>query len=504
MNEIKRMVCVSNRLPISLQQNADERPGGEAHWAIKPSSGGLVSALEPVLKNRGGMWIGWPGAAVEAGELDASLAGASRDAGYELQPVLLSQEEIDGFYYGFANEIIWPLFHGLPTRANFDHTYWERYESANRKFAEQVAARARRDDFIWIQDYHLMCVAHYLKQLGLNHRTAFFLHIPFPPPEIFLRLPWRTEVLEGLLAHDLVGFHTMRDRNNFLQCVREVVTHKRATGSGQVVTVKYGGREIRVGAFPISVDYDGLQRLATDEDVALQSAQWKQQFGNHGMQVMIGMDRLDYTKGIPERLAAFKLALERYPELRGKLTLVQVTVPSREEVPEYAALLGEIERLVGHINGEFTDPGVWVPIHYLHRSLTRAETIAYLRACEIALVTPLRDGMNLVAKEYCACDVEEDGVLILSEFAGAAAELSRGALMVNPHDVSGIADAIHAAYNMRMPERRRRMRRLREQVREHNIYEWVGSILEAAYVPSLDNFPVLGSYVPDLKLEHGA
>lgn len=497
MNEIKRMVCVSNRLPVSLQQ-------AEGAWHVKPSSGGLVSALEPVLQNRGGMWIGWPGAAVAEGELDEALAATSRDAGYELKPVLLTKEEIDGFYYGFANEIIWPLFHGFSTRANFDHTYWESYESANRRFAEVIANNARRDDFVWIQDYHLMCVAHYLKQGGHNFRTAFFLHIPFPPPEMFLKLPWRTQVLEGLLAHDLVGFHTLRDRNNFLQCVREVVTHKRATGSGQVVTVKYGGREIRIGAFPISIDYDGLQRQAKSAEVDAMSALWKQQFGGDGMQVMIGMDRLDYTKGIPERLAAFELALKRYPELRGKITLVQVTVPSREEVPEYAALLNEIERLVGHINGEYTEAGSWVPIHYLHRSLTRAETIAYLRASEIALVTPLRDGMNLVAKEYCACDVEEDGVLILSEFAGAAAELSRGALMVNPHDVEGVARAIRAAYHMSPVERRRRMRRLREQVREHNIYTWVGSILDAAFVPSLEHFPVIEAYVPDLKLEHGA
>jgi trehalose 6-phosphate synthase len=498
MSEIRRMVCVSNRLPIVLKHD-------EGSWEIKPASGGLVSALEPVLKNRGGMWIGWPGAAVEDGELTSALRGASRNAGYQLEPVMLSKEEIEGFYYGFANEIIWPLFHGLPTRANFNPGYWESYESANRKFADVLAASARQDDFIWIQDYHLMCVARYLRQSGQDFRTAFFLHIPFPPPEIFLRLPWRSQVLEGLLAHDMVGFQTMRDRNNFLQCVREVVTHKRPRGSGQVVRVSYGGREIRAGAFAISVDYDGLQHMATSEEVADQAVQWRQQFQQFGeRQVMIGMDRLDYTKGIPERLDAFKLALERYPELRGKLTMVQVTVPSREEVPEYAALLGQIEQQIGHINGEYTQPGVWVPIHYIHRNLTRAETIAYLRASEIALITPLRDGMNLVAKEFCACDVEEDGALILSEFAGAAAELSRGALMINPHDVSGIADAIFAAFHMRPAERRRRMRKLREQVREHDIYHWVGSILEAAYVPSLDHFPVMEHYVPDIKMEHGA
>jgi trehalose 6-phosphate synthase len=497
MSDITRMVCISNRLPIVLNKSEDG-------WSVTPASGGLVSALDPVLRNRGGMWIGWPGTAETDDKLTHAIAGAARTAGYELEPVILNKAEVDGFYYGFANEIIWPLFHSLPTRANFDHTYWENYESANRKFAEKAGCNSHPDDFIWIQDYHLMCVARFLRQAGCTNRIAFFLHIPFPPPEMFLKLPWRTEVLEGLLAHDLVGFHTLRDRNNFLQCVRELVTHKRAYGSGQVVTVRYGGREIRVGAFPISIDYDGLQTLATSEEVAAMSAQWKQQFGEDGMQIMIGMDRLDYTKGIPERLSAFRLALERYPELRGKVTLVQVTVPSREEVPEYAALLAEIERLVGHINGEFTEAGSWVPIHYLHRSLTRAETIAYLRASEIALVTPLRDGMNLVAKEYCACDVEEDGVLILSEFAGAAAELSRGALMVNPHDMEGVAQAIHSAYHMNLQQRRRRMRRLREQVREHNIYNWVGSILEAAYVPSLDNFPVLENYVPDLKLEHGA
>jgi trehalose 6-phosphate synthase/phosphatase len=494
MREIKRLVCVSNRLPIVLQRIDDQ-------WQASPSSGGLVSALEPILRNHGGMWIGWPGAD-DGVDVSALLQSTAATMGYQLQPVPLTSDEEHGFYHGFSNEILWPLFHGLPTRCNFDPKYWHSYESANRKFAEATLEHTSEEDFILVHDYHLMLLGTYLRRSGRRVKTAFFLHIPFPAPENFLKLPWRAQVLEGLLSHDLVGFQTLQDRNNFLQCLRwldlpELTIDGLAAGS--VVKVCWHDHELRAGVFPISVDYDALQDLVTSDAVAETCSQLRQQFGSR--QLIIGMDRLDYTKGIPERLLALRLALERYPELKRKVSLVQVTVPSREKVPEYEQLLAEIERMVGNINGEFTVPGEWVPIHYLHRSLSRPEAMGYLRAGDVALVTPLRDGMNLVAKEYCACDVDQNGVLVLSEFAGAAAELKGDALLVNPNDIEGMAEAIYKACTMPPEERTRRMARLRSRIRQNNIFDWVGSLLAAAVGHSVDHFPLAEEYVPDLSTE---
>jgi trehalose 6-phosphate synthase len=491
MGTDNRLVAVSNRLPIVLRRDAGD-------WRVEPGSGGLITALAPVLQDRGGLWIGWPGTEETEG-LEHALDSASAQAGYDFKPVLLTEDEIEGHYYGFANEILWPLFHGFETRCNFDPAYWHHYRSSNRKFAAAIAEHSREGDFVWIHDYHLMLVARELKELRPQQRTAFFLHTPFPPPDIFFKLPWRAHILEGLLAADLVGFQTMRDRRNFTQCLQETrLSNLRLSGRGAVVKVEFRDREIRVGAFPISVDYEAISARASSKDIADGAWLFHEHFPNR--RIMIGMDRLDYTKGIPERLEAFRTALRRYPYLNGKLSMVQVTVPSRGKVAEYENLRHEIERLVGDINGELTQPGDWIPVHYIHRSLARDEVYAYLRASEIALVTPLRDGMNLVAKEYCACNVDETGVLILSEFAGAAAELRNGALLVNPYDVEGMASAIHQALHMDIEERKKRMRKLREQVKRNDVFKWVDAVLEAAAARKLSDFPRGEELIPQTAL----
>ncbi len=486
-----RLVAVSNRLPITLVRKGDS-------WTIKPGAGGLVTALAPVLKNRGGLWIGWSGAALGE-DIANKIEPASKEVGYQLHPVQLTQSEVQDFYHGFSNEVIWPLFHDLQSRCNFRPRYWYGYLEVNKKFAGVAAKFSNESDFIWVHDYHLMSMAKALKDLGVQRKTGFFLHIPFPSLDIFLKLPWREQVLRNLLEYDLVGFQTMRDRRNFLTCIQRLCPGMKSYGRGAVVRVNVGGREVRVGAFPISIDFDAFEHQASSRPVA--DTAWFLHEAIPERQVILGVDRLDYTKGLPEKFKAFRNALERYPELHKKVTLVQVVVPSREGVPEYQSLKAEIDRLVGEINGKFTCSN-WVPIHYLYRSLDRQELLAYYRLAEIALVTPLKDGMNLVAKEYCACNMEGNGVLILSEFAGAAAQLQTGAILVNPYDVEGVANAIFRAFTMKMSERRRRMRRLREVVKRRNIFWWVDSFLHTALAKHLADFPYTEEeYLPHIELE---
>ncbi len=469
---MNRLVLVSNRLPFALE------PGEDGHWIATPSVGGLVSALGPVLRGRGGTWIGWPGV---AGEIpDAPFAEATRDAGYKVVPVALSDAERDEFYYGYSNEVIWPLFHDLQSFCHFEPTFWETYKAVNERYAEAIARRCQPGDFIWVHDYHLMYVAQALRERGKPRNLsglAFFLHVPFPPYDIFAKLPQQQRLLRALLQFDLLGFQTRRDLRNFLQCVRRVVSDAEMLPNSGLQRIHCAGREIRAGSFPIGVDFESFEKGAASEEVAQRVRKLRAAFP--GCQLMLGVDRLDYSKGIPERLRAFRDALERYEELRGRVVLIQNVVPSREEIPRYHEFKDRIDRLVGDINGRFSTD-TWLPVHYRFRSLDRDDLLAHYRACEIALVTPLKDGMNLVAKEYCACCVDKnDGVLILSQFAGAAEQLKRGALLVNPYDVEQMADAILKAFRMSAAERRARMRRLRRVVRNENVFWWVDSFLAA-------------------------
>ena len=487
-----RLIIVSNRLPVVLARSE----GGT--WRARPGSGGLVTAMAPVLRNRGGSWIGWTGTVVENRvDLGELLDQATSESGYKLVPVRLTRDDVQKFYYGFSNEVLWPLFHDLFQHCSFDPAYWSAYLDVNRRFAQVVAESSGEDDFIWVHDYHLMGLARVMQGWKIKRRKGFFLHIPFPPLDIFLKLPWRSEILGALLEYDLVGFQTPRDRRNFLQCVRALIKNAAVRGQGHVVTVHARGREVRVGTFPISIDFNEFNQQSDSPGVS--EAAWYIHENLSNQQIILGVDRLDYTKGIPQRLESFRNALLRYPDLQEKVVLVQVTVPSRIEIPKYQELKLEIEGLVGKINGQFTRSG-WVPIHYICRNLGREELLAYYRTAEIALVTPLKDGMNLVAKEYCAANIEANGVLILSEFAGAASQLHRNSLLVNPYDRDGVADAIHEAVNMSTEEKQARMRRLRQLIRRRDIFAWVNAFLGAAISRDLTSYPVLEDYVPQFEL----
>ncbi|MCZ6474021.1 MAG: trehalose-6-phosphate synthase [SAR324 cluster bacterium] len=476
----RRLVLISNRLPISLS-----RANGK--WQITSSSGGLVTAMGPVLRNRGGMWIGWPGT-VDSPGMGRLMDAQQEKFGFSLAPVMLTQEEQENFYFGFSNKIIWPLFHGLQSLCDYNPAYWTAYEVVNLKFAHSILENSSSDDYIWIHDYHLMSSAKYLRGLGMKSQIGFFLHIPFPPPDIFHKLPWRTQILEGLLEFDLLGFQTSRHKRNFMHAVRTMLPELRPVGKGQISRIPLGGREVRVGHFPIGIDYKSFSINAASPEVEHQVIGLHDAFP--GCTKILGVDRLDYTKGLPYKLDGFRNALQNYPELRRKVTLIQVVVPSREDIPEYNALKAEIERLVGQINGQFADPG-WLPIHYTFRSLKRDELLAYYRACEVALVTPLEDGMNLVAKEYCACSEPDGGVLILSEFAGAAAQLRGSAIIVNPYDLEGVAAAINEACMMDASSRSSRMRKLQRVIKDQDIFWWVDSFLQAGISSELEDYPML-------------
>jgi trehalose 6-phosphate synthase/phosphatase len=469
MTDIKgRVINVSNRLPILIRKYA----GGAR---VERSSGGLATALEAGWRGQPGVWIGWAGTG--PGEhIEPLLVRAAHHRSYTLRSVALTEEEVAKFYSGFANEIIWPLFHDMPSRCNFDPEYWEMYRRVNRKFASVVAETAGADDFVWIHDYHLMLTADAIRQAGVHVPMGFFLHIPFPSPDVFEKLPWKRPILRALLEFDVIGFQSDHDRSNFVSCLKRLFPEVSVEDASPHLQVSLEGRRVVVGTFPIGIDFEEFAQQAARPEIAAHSAEIRRRLS--GDVLVLGVDRLDYTKGIPERLKSFRLMLQRFPELPGHITLVQVVVPSREEIPNYKHLRREVELLVSQINGEFTQPG-WVPVHYIHRNLGRDELLAYYRAADIGLVTPLKDGMNLVAKEFCAAQLDERGVLIVSEFAGAGPELRHGAILVNPNDFAEVAQALHDAALMTAEEKRSRMRLLREIVKDHNVQRWIRSFLQA-------------------------
>ena len=464
-----RLITVSNRLPVEIKSRA-------GHPRLSRSAGGLATALDSIWRFTHGVWIGWAGAA-DSPTATSMLHKAARGRSYGFHPVPLTRDEISKFYSGFANEIIWPLFHDMPSRCDFDPEYWEVYQRVNRRFAQAAAEDTNGKDLIWAHDYHLMLMGRYLRESGCTAPAGFFLHIPFPAPDMFEKLPWRKPVLRALLQYDLLGFQTDRDRYNFLSCLERILPEATSFRDDPYNDVMLENRRTRIGSFPISIAFEEFANHAASRDVELGSNQFRHELGNKFL--VLGVDRMDYTKGIPERLKAFRILLRRFPELRHRVTLLQVVVPSREEIPNYKELRREVELLVSQINGEFTEGG-WVPIHYMHRNLTRKQLLTYYRAADIMLVTSLKDGMNLVAKEFCAAQVDECGVVVISEFTGAAAELQHGALVVNPNDLAGVAEAVHRACVMPVEEKRSRMRLLRDIIRSYNVQSWAEGFLRAA------------------------
>jgi trehalose 6-phosphate synthase/phosphatase len=455
----ERLVVVSNRLPFRA-----ERKGGRVTFTRSP--GGLVSALDPVLRERGGVWIGWTGLGREDGEGGHGVR-LPKDRNVQYEAVPLSGHEVTQYYAGFSNRTLWPLFHYFVGRTRFDANTWRVYDAVNKRFAERAEQFARAGDLVWVQDYQLLRTPHHLRQLVPDARIASFLHIPFPATDVFRVLPWSQRLLRGMLGADVVGFQVDAYADHFLNAAARLLGCDVDRATRQV---QYDGRTVTAMADAISIDADWVASVAESTGPRIRH-------GDRPREIL-GVDRLDYTKGIHERLLAVERLLERWPEYRRRIVFTQLLVPSRERVAEYSQLKRQIDEAVGRINGRFSEGG-WMPIRYLVRSLPPEELIPLYRAADVAMVTPLRDGMNLVAKEYVMAQVTLSGVLVLSELAGAAEELQE-ALIVNPFDIEAVASALHRALSMQADERQARMSALRDRVRTHDVHAWVHDFLGAA------------------------
>ncbi len=452
------LVLVANRLPVDRVVAED----GSVSWRHSP--GGLVTAMEPVMQRRDGAWVGWDGGADGPGEV-------FEQEGITLVPVPLSAEEVERFYEGFSNGTLWPLYHDAVAKPGFHREWWDAYVAVNQRFADRAAELAAEGALVWVHDYQLQLVPAMLRKLRPDLRIGFFLHIPFPPGGLFAQLPWRRQVLEGLLGADLVGFQRAGGAQNFVRLVRQRVGLK--THKDRVYLPD--GRVVEAVAFPISIDFESLAALAASEEVEARARGIRDQLGNPA-KLLLGVDRLDYTKGIYDRLEAFGELLAEGALSVEDAVFVQVATPSRERVDEYRRLRDEIERLVGRINGDYGRIGR-PAISYLHASFPRDEMAAMFKAADVMVVTPLRDGMNLVAKEYVACRDDEDGALVLSEFAGAADELKQ-AFMVNPYDIDGMKATILEAMQARPRDLARRMRAMRRTVQEHDVADWAAGFMK--------------------------
>jgi trehalose 6-phosphate synthase len=448
---------VANRLPVDRVVGAD----GTTEWRRSP--GGLVSALVPVMRENRGAWIGWPGSAGD--ELEPF-----EDDGISLIPIAVSREEYEEFYEGFSNATLWPLYHDVVAKPEFHREWFDAYVTVNQRFARAAADAAAREATVWVQDYQLQLVPAMLRELRPDLRIGFFLHIPFPPAELFSQLPWRRQVLEGLLGADLVGFQLAGAAQNFVRQVRQRVGHK----THRDTIYLPDGRTVTAKAFPISIDSSGFQELAETPSVQARARQIRSDLGEP-RKIFLGIDRLDYTKGIYVRLRAYsELITDGHFSVEDAVD-VQVATPSRERVDQYRILRDDIDRLVGRINGDLGRIGR-PAISYLHSSFPRQEMAALYRAADIMVVTPFRDGMNLVAKEYVACRYDNDGALVLSEFAGAAEEL-RQAYLVNPYDINGMKARMLEAYSADPKDLARRMRAMRRTVADNDVAHWASAFL---------------------------
>jgi trehalose 6-phosphate synthase len=467
----RQLTVVSNRLPVVLRRH-------EAGYEVRPASGGLVQAMNPILQARGGTWVGWPGTFADADDWAEPFEAFAGQNGYDLEPVMLSKSDIASYYAGFSNSVLWPLFHGFTQPCDFRPEFWRAYLSVNSKFALRLARSKQVGSRVWVHDYHLIHVGRMLRAAKMDlERLGFFLHIPFPDVGVFRRLPWCKQLIHAFLAYDLVGFQTPHDLHHFLGCVERLVPDC-AISAGKTTaraTIDLGHRQVEAEAFPIGTDFDDFSNRARSQEVSERVESLQEDIGPYKM--LLGVDRLDYTKGLLHRLHALERALERHPSLRENVVLYQLVVPSRERVGAYAGLKQELERTVGRICGRFSTR-TWKPIHYRYNRVDPIELAAMYRLASAALVTPLRDGMNLVAKEYIAAQVDQTGVLVLSEFAGAASQLADGALMVNPYDVDATAETIYKAIKLPATERQERMHALRTIVAKTDVYWWANQFTE--------------------------
>lgn len=455
-----KTIIVSNRLPVKLTKGAD------GNYSFKTSEGGLATGLGSIYQKDNNIWIGWPGTIIDDNqtqqEISESLAAES------LFPIFLSQQQVNHFYEGFSNETLWPIFHYMATYARFEQEFWKAYVEVNRKFAEVVLSKVETGDTVWVHDYQLLLVPSFLREANPDLSIGFFNHIPFPSFEIFRLIPWRRQLIHGILGADLIGFHTYDDVRHFLSTVTHLSGFR---SSANVITAD--SRTVVVESFPMGIDDQKFRDAVNDAKVQENMRTLATLFGDTKM--VLSIDRLDYSKGILQRLHAFELFLNEQPEFHGKVSLYMIVVPSRDTVPQYKELRDEIDKIVGNLNSRFRTL-TWVPVHYFYQSAPFEMLAALYQFAHICLVTPMRDGMNLVCKEFIASRTNNDGMLILSEMAGAAKELV-DAWIVNPNNVQEISEAIYVALKMPVDEQERRMKQLKYVVEKFNIHSWVRNFM---------------------------
>ena len=449
-----KTIIISNRLPVKIEQENNE-------LVYKASEGGLATGLNSVFKQGNNLWVGWPGLAIEKSQEQEVHSNLIKQ---HMKPVFLSSEEIEDFYEGFSNETLWPNFHYFNQYTVYKEELWLAYQRVNQKFAEILSEELEDDDTVWIHDYQLLLLPQLIRAISPNATIGFFLHIPFPSYESFRLLPWRRELLNGMLGADFLGFHTYDDMRHFLSSVNRLAGLGNSNG-----TIKVKNRLIKADALPMGIDYEKYAASAQDPETLAREARYRKSIGT--VKLILSIDRLDYSKGIPQRLRAFELFLSKYPYFKERVSLFMVVVPSRDSVSKYKQLKEEIDLLVGRINGQFSKLN-WTPIHYFYRSFPLPALSAFYRISDVALVSPMRDGMNLVCKEYVASRLDKKGVLILSEMAGASKELS-DAIIVNPNDIHQLVEAMHKALTLPEELQIESMTSMQKSLKRYNIHAWV-------------------------------
>jgi len=459
-----KLIIVSNRLPVTVSKT-------KSKFSFQPSVGGLVTGVGSLDMTQEQIWIGWPGITL-SGYSTKSDSKELKDKLSEqnYHPVFLKRNDFENYYQGFCNEIIWPLFHYFAQYANYEKSYWDSYKRVNEAFSQAVLEVAEEDDVIWIHDYHLMLLPELIRKKLPKVKIGFFLHIPFPSSEIFRLIPWCAEILEGLLGADLIGFHTFDYARHFLESVRRVLGYEHTLGQ-----ITLGNHAVKVDTFPMGIDYQKFSQAPQDKEVQSSISNLREGI-KKDYKVILSIDRLDYTKGIPERLEAYDHFLNKNPNYKGKVIFIVVAVPSRTEMEHYRHLKEQVDNLSGRINGEYGTVG-WVPIWYMCRSFDFKDLIALYSIADVLFLTPLRDGMNLVAKEYVATRKNEDGVLILGEMAGTAKELGE-ALIINPNDLQGTSNALKKAITMPIDEQKRRMKSMQGRLERYDVKRWAQDFMD--------------------------
>lgn len=452
---MSKTIIVSNRLPVRIERS-------EESYTYKPSEGGLATGLGSIYKEGNNIWIGWPGASFNNKNVKEEItAGLAEES---MKPVFLTPQEVEDYYLGFSNQTLWPACHYFVQYINYDDNMWNAYKKVNRKFADCILESLEPGDVVWVHDYQLLLVPGMLREKQPDITIGFFQHIPFPSYEVFRMLPWRRELLDGMLGADYLGFHTYDDMRHFLSSVHRLAGYDYNTNQ-----IQLEDRLVVADSLPMGIDYDKFAKNALSAETEKRMVRYKESF--EAGKVVLSMDRLDYSKGIPKRLQAFDLFLEQNPEYIGNVSMLLIVVPSRDEVPSYQELKYEVDQLVGRINSKHGKIS-WRPIHYFYRSYPFDSLSAFYRMCDVAMITPLRDGMNLVCKEYIASRPDQTGVLILSEMAGSAKELS-DALLVNPNNISSMASALKRALSMNESEQKRHNAVMQKSLQKYDIFNWV-------------------------------